>query len=246
MVAKVRLDQLLVNRGLVESKSKAQALILAHKVMDGNNQLLTKAGHQMRDDVEIRLKEKEHPWVSRGGMKLAKALKEYSINPSGQVLVDVGSSTGGFTDVLLTHGATKLYAIDVGYGQLHEKLRQDERVINREKTNARYLTEEDFDEPLDGLVCDASFISLKTVLPSVMGCVKNGGWMAALIKPQFEVGKENVGKGGVVRDSALHQQTCDDIAAWVTDEGWQVQGITQSPITGPKGNVEFLIYARKI
>jgi len=245
MVAKVRLDQLLVNRGLVESKSKAQALILAHKVMDGNNQLLTKAGHQMRDDVEIRLKEKEHPWVSRGGMKLAKALKEYSINPSGQVLVDVGSSTGGFTDVLLTHGATKLYAIDVGYGQLHEKLRQDERVINREKTNARYLTEEDFDEPLDGLVCDASFISLKTVLPSVMGCVKNGGWMAALIKPQFEVGKENVGKGGVVRDSALHQQTCDDIAAWVTDEGWQVQGITQSPITGPKGNVEFLIYATK-
>lgn len=244
-MAKIRLDQLLVNRGLVESKSQAQAMILAHKVMDGNNQLLTKAGQQIREDAEIRLKEKEHPWVSRGGMKLAKALEEYSINPTDQVIIDVGSSTGGFTDVLLTKGAVKVYAVDVGYGQLHEKLRQDERVVNREKTNARYLTEKDFAESLDGLVCDASFISLKTVLPSVMQCVRQGGWMAALIKPQFEVGKDNVGKGGVVRDAALHQQCCDDIADWVASEGWKVIGITQSPITGPKGNVEFLIYAQK-
>ncbi len=244
-MAKIRLDQLILERGLVDSRSQAQSLILAHKVMDGNNQLLIKAGQQMRSDAEIRIKEKEHPWVSRGGMKLAKALDEYSIAPIGQVVVDVGSSTGGFTDVLLTKGAVKVYAIDVGYGQLHEKLRQDERVINREKTNARYLTQEDFDEPLDGLVCDASFISLKTVLPTVMECVKTRGWMAALIKPQFEVGKENVGKGGVVRDAALHQQCCDDIADWVVSQGWSVKGVTQSPITGPKGNVEFLIYARK-
>lgn len=244
-MAKIRLDQLLVERGLVPSKSQAQAMILAHKVMDGNSQLLVKAGQQVRDDMEIRMKEKEHPWVSRGGMKLAKALDEYSIDPSAQVIIDVGSSTGGFTDVLLTRGASKVYAVDVGYGQLHEKLRQDTRVINREKTNARYLTEDDFDEPLDGLVCDASFISLKTVLPTVMQCVKTGGWMAALIKPQFEVGKDNVGKGGVVRDAVLHQQCCDDIADWVTSEGWNVVGVTQSPITGPKGNVEFLIYAQK-
>lgn len=242
---KIRLDQLLVERGLVESRAQAQSMILAHKVMDGNNQLLTKAGHQTRDGVEIRLKEKEHPWVSRGGMKLAKALAEYEIDPTEQVVVDVGSSTGGFTDVLLTNGAVKVYAIDVGYGQLHEKLRQDARVINREKTNARYLTQADFVEPLDGLVCDASFISLKTVLPAAMECVKAGGWMAALIKPQFEVGKDNVGKGGVVKDPQLHQQTCDGIAAWVQASSWDVKGVLRSPITGPKGNVEFLIYAVK-
>ncbi len=244
-MAKIRLDQLLVERGLVDSRAQAQSMILAHKVMDGNNQLLTKAGHQMHQDVVIRLKEKEHPWVSRGGMKLAKAFDEYEIDPTGQVIVDVGSSTGGFTDVLLTKGAVKVYAVDVGYGQLHEKLRQDARVINREKTNARYLTQDDFAEPLDGLVCDASFISLKTVLPASMECVKAGGWMAALIKPQFEVGKDNVGKGGVVKAPQLHQQTCDDIAAWVQANGWDVKGVTQSPITGPKGNVEFLIYAVK-
>lgn len=245
-MAKMRLDQLLVERGLVESRNKAQALIMAHKVMDGNNQLLTKAGQQMRDDVELRLKEKEHPWVSRGGMKLAKAIDEYAINPNGQVIADIGASTGGFTDVLLTNGAKKVYAIDVGYGQLHEKLRQDERVENREKTNARYLADADFSEPLDALVCDASFISLKTVLPGVMQSVKPAGWMAVLIKPQFEVGKENVGKGGVVRDPALHQQCCDDIAEWVTSQNWQVNGVTQSPITGPQGNVEFLLYAQKL
>jgi len=245
MASKIRLDQLLVERELVESRAQAQALILAHKVMDGNGQLLTKAGQQMSPDAELRVKEKEHPWVSRGGMKLAKALQEYSIHPQGQVVLDVGASTGGFTDVLLTNGAAKVYAVDVGYGQLHEKLRQDARVINREKTNARYLMAADFDEPLDALVCDASFISLKTVLESPMQAVKQGGWMVALIKPQFEVGKENVGKGGVVKDAALHQAVCDDMAEWTGLQGWQVKGITQSPITGPKGNVEFLLYAVK-
>ena len=240
---KVRLDQLLVDRALVESKSRAQALILAHKVMDKNGQLLTKAGQQVSIDFEIRLKEKEHPWVSRGGMKLAKALSEYAIDPTGQVIADIGASTGGFTDVLLTHGASKVYAIDVGYGQLHEKLRQDARVMNREKTNARHLKLQDFDEPLDALVCDASFISLKTVLPAVMDCVKPHGWLAALIKPQFEVGKEQVGKGGVVKNPELHAQVCDEIVVWLREKGWNVKGVTRSPITGPKGNVEFLCYA---
>ena len=244
-MAKIRLDQLLLNRGLVESRSQAQALILAHKVMDGNNQLLTKAGQQMREDAVLRLKEKQHPWVSRGGMKLAKALDEYEIDPSGHVIADIGSSTGGFTDVLLTRGADKVYAIDVGYGQLHEKLRQDARVINREKTNARHLTSADFDEPLDGLVCDASFISLKTVLSGVMDSVKQGGWLAVLIKPQFEVGKENVGKGGVVRNSELHAKVCDEIVVYIVGKGWNVKGVTQSPITGPKGNIEFLCHAIK-
>lgn len=245
MASKIRLDQLLVERGLAESRSIAQSLILAHKVLDANDQLLTKAGQQMPPDADIRVKEKEHPWVSRGGMKLAKALAEYGVSPQDQVVVDVGASTGGFTDVLLTHGAAKVYAIDVGYGQLHEKLRQDARVINREKTNARSLTAADFDDPLDALVCDASFISLKTVLPSLMQAIRPGGWMVALIKPQFEVGKENVGKGGVVRDAGLHRQVCDAIADWTGEQGWQVQGITESPITGPSGNVEFLIYAVK-
>lgn len=245
-MAKIRLDKLLVERGLADSQAYAQSLIMAHKVLDANGGLLNKAGQQMRADVEIRLKEKEHPWVSRGGMKLAKAIDEYSIKPHGQIIADIGSSTGGFTDVLLTYGAAKVHAIDVGYGQLHEKLRQDERVVNREKTNARLLGKCDFPEPLDALVCDASFISLKSVLPSIMRCVKPSGWLAVLIKPQFEVDKSDVGEGGVVRDVTLHEQVCDDIAQWVKTEGWQVKGVTKSPITGPKGNVEFLLYAIKL
>ena len=245
MPSKIRLDQLLLNRGLAESKSKAQAMILAGAVLDAKtNQPLTKAGQQMRDDAEIILKEKPHPWVSRGGMKLAHAIEEYTIQPQGQVIIDVGSSTGGFTDVLLTHGAAKVYAVDVGYGQLHEKLRQDARVVNMEKTNARHLTTDDIAEPLDGLVCDASFISLQTVLPAAISLLKPQSWMLVLIKPQFEVGKEHVGKGGVVSDPAQHQRVCDETRDWVNSlDGWQVKGITQSPITGPKGNIEFLLYA---
>lgn len=243
--SKIRLDQLLVDRQLVDSRAQAQALILAHKVMDENGQLLTKAGQQVAIDQPLRLKEKEHPWVSRGGMKLAKAIEHFGLQPAGMICVDVGASTGGFTDVLLQHHAQKVYAIDVGYGQLHEKLRQDSRVINREKTNARYLSADDFDETPDAFVCDASFISLKVVLPSIMEAIRPEGWMVALIKPQFEVGKEKVGKGGVVKDPQLHQQTCDDIRNWVKEQSWQVQGTIQSPITGPKGNVEFLIYAVK-
>lgn len=246
MSSKIRLDQLVLNKGLAESKSQAQALILTGKVLDHNGQPLTKAGHQVKEDAVISLKEQLHPWVSRGGIKLAHAIEEYAFNPSGQVIIDVGASTGGFTDVLLTNGAAKVYAVDVGYGQLHEKLRADERVVVMEKTNARHLTAEHITEPLDGIVCDASFISLKTVLPAAMELTKPKAWMLALIKPQFEVGKGKVGKGGVVDDPALHQEVCDGISHWLNQQsGWSVQGITQSPITGPKGNIEFIIYGRK-
>jgi len=240
----MRLDQLLVERGLAETRSKAQALILAHQVMDGQRQLLTKAGMQLAADADLTLKEKPHPYVSRGGLKLAQAIDAFGIQPQGQCIADIGASTGGFTDVLLMAGASRVIAVDVGYGQLHEKLRQDARVENREKTNARHLTPADFAAPLDGLVCDASFISLKTVLPGPMSAVKRGGWMVALIKPQFEVGKDRIGKGGVVRDAALHTEICAEIQHWAEQEmHWQLGGVVESPITGPKGNKEFLLYA---
>lgn len=246
MTSKKRLDQLMVEQGLAESRTQAQALILAGKVMDANRQLLLKAGQQFLDSMELQLKEKLHPWVSRGGMKLAHALDVFSIDLSGLTVIDVGASTGGFTDVLLQQGASKIYAVDVGYGQLAEKLRQDARVINLEKTNARYLTREQIPEPLDALVCDASFISLKTVLPAAMDLVKPSGWLVALIKPQFEVGRGKVGKGGVVGDPALHETVCADITEWFDAQlEWKVQALAESPITGPKGNKEFLIYATK-
>lgn len=242
---KIRLDQLLVDRGLVESKSKAQALILSGNVLIGT-QRADKAGAQVRDDAEITIKGQEHPWVSRGGMKLAKAIEHFSLDAHGVTAIDVGASTGGFTDVLLTHGAAKVYAVDVGHGQLAWKLRSDERVVVLEKTNARHLTHAEIAETVDWVVCDASFISLKTVLPAALALTKANATLVALIKPQFEVGKDQVGKGGVVRDTALHQAVCDEIEAWVGSlQGWKVRGITESPITGPMGNVEFLLCAVK-
>ncbi len=273
--SKKRLDQLLVERGLVETRSKAQALIMAGKVLMGTERM-TKPGQPVPEDAELSVEGKEHPWVSRGGMKLAKALTHFEIDPAGMVAVDVGASTGGFTDVLLHHDAAKIYAVDVGHGQLDWKLRNDERVVVLEKTNARYLTAEQIPDPIDLIVCDASFISLKTVLPAVMGLAtspnarplrsteacerscKHGAkhqksasrgktiQLIALIKPQFEAGKDQVGKGGVVRDPAVHEAVCESIRLWLTEEiGWQVVGITDSPITGPKGNVEFLVYATR-
>lgn len=214
-------------------------------MLDSNRQPLTKAGHQLPPDFEIQLKEKLHPWVSRGGMKLMQGIEHFGINPQGQIVADIGASTGGFTDVLLTHGATKVYAVDVGYGQLADKLRRDARVVVMEKTNARNITNEQIPDPLDGVVCDASFISLKTVLPASLELVKAGGWLLALIKPQFEVGREDVGNG-VITDPALHERVCNDISEWLNAlAGWKVVGITASPILGPKGNTEFLIYASK-
>jgi len=245
-MAKIRLDQRVVELGLAESRTQAQALIIAGKVLDVNRQVLTKAGHQVREDFVVHLKEKLHPWVSRGGMKLSQAIEEFSIDCEGLVVADIGASTGGFTDVLLHHQAKKIFAVDVGYGQLAHKLRNHEHVIVLEKQNARYLTNAEITEPLDAIVCDASFISLKTLLGATMALTKPEAWMVALIKPQFEVGKGRVGKGGVVEDEALHQEVCDDIKAWFNaQEAWRVEGIIKSPITGPKGNVEFLIYVKK-
>lgn len=218
---------------------------MAGKVFCGE-QKITKAGHQIKEDQGLEVRGKEHPWVSRGGQKLEKAIKEYAIDPTGWTIIDVGSSTGGFTDVALTYGAEKVYSIDVGHGQLAWKLRTDDRVIVMEKQNARYLTSELIPDQADMVVCDASFISLKTVLPAALSLTKDKACMAVLIKPQFEVGRDNVGKGGVVRDPALHQAVCDDMRAWAEGlDGWTVKGITESPIKGPEGNIEFLLYAEK-
>ncbi|OEJ65553.1 TlyA family RNA methyltransferase [Magnetovibrio blakemorei] len=239
--AKLRLDQLLVERGLVESRSRAQALIMAGNVYSDTKRL-DKAGQQVKTDIPIELKGQDHPWVSRGGLKLEKGLKHFAIDVTGQTCIDVGASTGGFTDVLLSHGAAKVYAVDVGQGQLAWKLRNDARVVVMEKTNARHLSAADISEPIDMVVCDASFISLETVLPAALSLACPGAHVIALIKPQFEVGKGRVGKGGVVRDPGLHQEVCDRIEAWLNGlDGWTVLGLTESPIKGPEGNVEFLI-----
>lgn len=245
MPKKMRADVALVDRGQVESRAKAQALIMAGKVFLGE-QKITKAGHQIKEDQSLEVRGKDHPWVSRGGLKLEKAITEYAINLAGWTVIDVGASTGGFTDVALSHGAQKVYAVDVGHGQLAWKLRSDDRVIILEKTNARYLTADHIPDPVDMVVCDASFISLKTVLPAALSLTKDQAVMVVLIKPQFEVGRADVGKGGVVRDPILHQKVCDEIKEWVNSlEGWYVAGITESPIQGPEGNIEFLLYAQK-
>ncbi len=245
MAKKIRVDVALVDRGLVETRSKAQAVIMAGIVFTGEQKIL-KAGQQIKEEQPLEVRGKGYEWVSRGGLKLEKAFKQFDIDPTGWHVIDVGSSTGGFTDVALTNGAAKVYSVDVGHGQLAWKLRSDDRVVVMEKTNARYLTAEMIPDPIDLVVCDASFISLKTVLPAAMALTKPGAKLAALIKPQFEVGRGNVGKGGVVRDLALHQAVCDDIEDWVNSlDGWSVVGITESPIKGPEGNIEFLIYAER-
>lgn len=245
MSRKVRVDQLLVERGLAESRTRAQALIMAGTVFSGERKI-AKAGDTLAPDAALEVKGRDHPWVSRGGLKLDHALAHFGWDITGAVVIDVGASTGGFTDVALTRGAARVYAVDVGHGQLAWKLRQDERVVVLEKTNARHLSAEIIPEPVDLVVCDASFIGLKTVLPAAMGLTKPHARLVALIKPQFEVGKERVGKGGVVRDPALHAEVCADIEAWMNAQpGWRVAGLTTSPITGPEGNVEFLIAAEK-
>jgi len=244
-MAKKRVDQLLVEQGLAENRSRAQAYIMAGNVYVGEKKV-EKSGHQLNENTTLEVRGKEHPWVSRGGLKLVKALDEFNIDVSDMTVIDVGASTGGFTDVCLTKGASKVYAVDVGHGQLAWKIRNDERVIVLEKTNARYLSTEHINEPVQLVVCDASFIGLQTVLPAALSMVARNGLLVALIKPQFEVGKGKVGKGGVVREPELHQEVCDKIENWITQEmaDWNVIGITQSPIKGPEGNVEFLIGAR--
>jgi 23S rRNA (cytidine1920-2'-O)/16S rRNA (cytidine1409-2'-O)-methyltransferase len=241
---KLRADQLLVDRGLAESRTRAQALILAGLVYSGDRKI-EKAGQPLAEDVALDVRGSDHPWVSRGGIKLAHGLQYFSWDVTGAVALDVGSSTGGFTDVLLHNGAAKVFAVDSGTNQLAWKLRQDPRVVVHEKTNARNLTEAHITEPVDLIVCDASFIGLAKVLERPLTFAKPGARLLALIKPQFEAGREEVGKGGVVRDPAVHARVCDDVSAWLAQTGWQVEGLTTSPITGPEGNVEFLIAARK-
>ncbi len=202
---------------------------------------VTKAGETIPADADITVKGKDHPWVSRGGLKLDHGLTHFGIDPAGAICLDVGSSTGGFTEVLLTRGAATVYAIDVGTNQLAWKLRQDPRVIVHEQTNARHLTSLEVPEPIDLLVCDASFIALAKVLDRALDFVRPGGHALLLVKPQFEAGRSEVGKGGVVRDEAVHARVCDEAAAWITSRGWRVLGVTPSPITGPEGNVEFLL-----
>jgi len=241
---KARVDQLLVERGLADSRTRAQALIMAGLVFSADRKI-AKSGETLLADAPLEVRGKDHPWVSRGGIKLDHGLTHFGWDVTGCVAIDVGSSTGGFTDVLLTRGGARVYAVDSGTNQLAWKLRQDERVVVLEQLSARLLTPDHVPEPVDLIVCDASFISLAKVLAVPLGFAKPGARLLALIKPQFEAGRTDVGKGGVVRDPAVHARVCDDVAAWLAGEGWQVAGITPSPITGPEGNVEFLIAANR-
>ena len=242
--AKSRIDQLLVARGLAESRARAQALILAGHVFSGETKLL-KPGQVLAEDAALEVRGRDHPWVSRGGIKLAHALEVFGLSPAGETAMDIGSSTGGFTDVLLTQGAEHVFAVDSGTNQLAWKLRQDARVTVLEKTSARTLTTAQINRPVRWVVCDASFISLAKVLEVPLALAARPTTLVALIKPQFQVGRGEVGKGGVVRDPALHQRVCAEVRAWLEGAGWTVLGIEPSPITGPDGNVEFLIAAQR-
>jgi 23S rRNA (cytidine1920-2'-O)/16S rRNA (cytidine1409-2'-O)-methyltransferase len=237
---KTRLDVALVERGLIDSRAKAQSLIMARRILV-NGQHVDKAGASVGADDELAIEALEHPWVGRGGMKLAHALEQFGIDVRGKVCADVGASTGGFTDVMLKNGAAKVYAIDVGYGQLDQSLRNDARVVNREKVNARYLTAADFEDAIDFVSIDVSFIPLKLILPAVMTFLR--GELVALIKPQFEVGKGDVGKGGIVRDEAKRAAAVEGVLARARELGLQVQGVIESPIKGAEGNVEYLMHA---
>ena len=236
----------MVLKGFAKSREQANSILMTGNVF-ADNKRVEKPGQQVSQNSKIEIKGKTYPWVSRGGIKLNKAILEFNLDCNSIIALDIGASTGGFTDVLLANGASKIYAVDVGYGQLDWKLRQDERVIVKEKTNARYLTDEIIKDPLDALVCDASFISLKKILPSGLGLLKSRGWLVALIKPQFEVGKGLVGKGGVVRDPILHEEVITDIRKWIKFEmKMNVLGVIESPILGPSGNKEFLMVATKV
>ncbi len=243
-MSKLRVDLMLVAQGLAESRTRAQALILAGNVFVGDRRV-AKAGDLIPEDAVLSVKGRDHSWVSRGGVKLAHGLERFGFDVVGAIGLDVGSSTGGFTDVLLTRGATKVYAIDVGTNQLAWKLRCDPRVIVHEQTNARTLSTEIIPEPVDIIVCDASFIALSKVLDAALGLARPRAALVALVKPQFEAERGEVGKGGVVRDPLVHMRVCDAAAEWIASKGWTVAGIETSPITGPEGNVEFLLGAIK-
>jgi 23S rRNA (cytidine1920-2'-O)/16S rRNA (cytidine1409-2'-O)-methyltransferase len=245
-LAKQRADQMLVDRGLVESRARAQALILAGKVFSGERRI-EKAGLALAAGLPLEVRGQDHPWVSRGGLKLDHALRHFGLSPAGLVCLDVGASTGGFTDVLLAGGAAQVHAVDVGHGQLAWKLRTDPRVVVHEKTNARYLDTAAIPDPIGALVCDASFIGLRTVLPAGLALCAPGAWAVALIKPQFEAGPGEVGGKGVVRDPAVHGRVCTAVRDWWAGlPGWRVLDIVEGPVTGPEGNKEFLIGAVRV
>jgi len=239
-VAKERLDKLLISRGLAASRERARALILAGRVLVAD-QVVDKAGTLVSDDASLRLRGEDIPYVSRGGVKLAGGLEAFPIKVSGVVAIDVGASTGGFTDCLLQRGARRVYAVDVGYGQLDWRLREDDRVVNMERTNIRHLTPEMLPERPTLAVIDASFISLEKVLPPTLALLAPTADVVALIKPQFEVGKGAVGKGGVVRDADQHTAVIEKIRVFCEELGCSVLGVSESPLLGPKGNREFLI-----
>lgn len=243
-MAKIRLDVLLVNRGLFETRSRAQAEIMAGNVLVDEVKI-DKPGTPTKEDVTIRILGSKIPYVSRGGLKLAKALEVFPISVQDKVVADIGASTGGFTDCALQNGAKKVFAVDVGYGQLAWKLRQDARVVNLERTNVRFLKVEDLGELVDVVTIDVAFISLSLVLPAVYKIVKDNGFIIALIKPQFEAGKENVGKNGVVKDAAVHRQVIQKVIQEARETGFSVQGLDFSPIKGPEGNIEYLLYLDK-
>lgn len=244
MANKTRLDVLLVERGLQESRQKAQATIMSGLVFV-KGQRIDKPGTAISNDAEIEIRGNALKYVSRGGLKLEKAMAVFPVRLDGAVCGDIGASTGGFTDCMLQNGAAKVYAVDVGYGQLAWKLREDPRVVCLERTNARYLTHEQVPEELDFASIDVSFISLKLILPSVCGILKNGGHVACLIKPQFEAGREKVGKKGVVRDPAVHLEVLEHFLEHAKHSGFTVLGMTYSPIRGPEGNIEYLGYLEK-
>ncbi len=234
-----------MDRGLVESRTRAQALILAGKVWSGDRRV-DKAGDGLQEDAALEVRGQDHPWVSRGGLKLDHAIGHFGLRATGLVCLDVGASTGGFTDVLLHHGAARVHAVDVGHGQLAWQLRGDTRVVVHERTNARYLTKEQVPDPIQALVCDAAFIGLATLLPAPLALCAPGAWAVALIKPQFEAGPGQVGAKGVVRDAAVHRAVCARVRDWWAGlSGWRVLGVVESPVIGPEGNREFLIAARR-
>ena len=244
-MTKTRLDQLLVDRGLAESRNRAQAMVMAGEVFTGEKRL-DKPGQPVAPDLAVAIRRRTGDWVSRGASKLLGALDHFGLDPTDAVALDIGASTGGFTEVLLARGARRVYAVDVGHGQLHARLREDPRVVVLERTNARHLDRGHVPEPVDLVVCDASFISLTLVLPPALALARPGAVLVALIKPQFEAGRGEVGKGGVVRDATVHAAVRERIRAWLEGEmGWTVAGTAPSPITGPKGNREFLVVARK-
>lgn len=243
-MAKIRLDQLLVNQGLVQSREKGRALIMAGSVYV-NDKMIDKPGTPVQEKDHVKIRGKSLPYVSRGGLKLEKALQSFNLELQDKVIIDIGASTGGFTDCALQKGAVKSYAVDVGYGQLAWTLRQDPRVINLERKNARYLSPEDIPEQTDVITIDVAFISLEKILPAVSSFLKDGGQIIALIKPQFEAGREKVGKKGVVKDPAVHQEVIKRIVDFCLETGLLVKGLDYSPITGPEGNIEFLLLLEK-